>query len=158
MIGKNRTCLQYDAMDCGPACLKMIAKHYGRDYDMRFLRERCHVSRDGVSMLGICDAAEGIGLKATGIKTSWRSLAENVTLPCIAFIKQRHFIVLEKIKIEHTGKVKFITPFVGSQVDICRAFGFDIPDGCAPVYVSKAKPVTRKRGRPAKAKVENQKL
>ena len=60
--------------------------------------------------------------------------------------------------IEHTGKVKFITPFVGSQVDICRAFGFDIPDGGAPVYVSKAKPVTRKRGRPAKAKVENQKL
>ena len=56
--------------------------------------------------------------------------------------------------IEHTGKMKFITPFVGSQVDICRAFGFDIPDGCAPVYVSKAKPMTRKRGRPAKAKVE----
>ena len=60
--------------------------------------------------------------------------------------------------IEHTGKMKFITPFVGSQVDICRAFGFDIPDGCAPVYVSKVKPVTRKRGRPAKAKVENQEL
>jgi len=60
--------------------------------------------------------------------------------------------------IEHTGKVKFITPFVGSQVDICKAFGFDIPDGCAPVYVSKAKPVTRKRGRPAKPKVEKQQL
>ena len=60
--------------------------------------------------------------------------------------------------IEHTGKMKFITPFVGSQVDICRAFGFDIPDGCAPVYVSKTKPVTRKRGRPAKAKVEKQEL
>ena len=60
--------------------------------------------------------------------------------------------------IEHTGKMKFITPFVGSQVDICRAFGFDIPDGCAPVYVSKAKPMTRKRGRPAKAKVEKQEL
>ena len=60
--------------------------------------------------------------------------------------------------IEHTGKMKFITPFVGSQVDICRAFGFDIPDGCAPVYVSKARPVTRKRGRPAKAKVEKQEL
>ena len=60
--------------------------------------------------------------------------------------------------IEHTGKMKFITPFVGSQVDICRAFGFDIPGGCAPVYVSKAKPMTRKRGRPAKAKVEKQEL
>lgn len=54
--------------------------------------------------------------------------------------------------------MKFITPFVGSQVDICKAFGFAIPDGCAPVYVSKAKPITRKRGRPAKAKIENQEL
>ena len=60
--------------------------------------------------------------------------------------------------VEHTGKVKFITPFVGSQVDICKAFGFSIPDGCAPVYVSKAKNLTRKRGRPAKAKTENQEL
>ena len=60
--------------------------------------------------------------------------------------------------IEHTGKMKFITPFVGSQVAICKAFGFTIPDGCAPVYVSKAKPVSRKRGRPASPKVENQEL
>ncbi|MGN1219318.1 MAG: hypothetical protein ACI4TU_00070 [Candidatus Cryptobacteroides sp.] len=46
----------------------------------------------------------------------------------------------------------------GSQVDICKAFGFTIPDGCAPVYVSKAKPVTRRLGRPANPKVENQEL
>lgn len=58
--------------------------------------------------------------------------------------------------IEHNGKAKFITPFIGSQVDICKAFGFDIPDGCAPVYVSKAKPTVRKKGRPAKPKVEKQ--
>ena len=60
--------------------------------------------------------------------------------------------------IEHTGKMKFITPFVGLQVDICKSFGFSIPDGGAPLYVSKAKPVTRKRGRPAKPKVEKQEL
>ncbi|MCF0163758.1 MAG: transposase, partial [Bacteroidales bacterium] len=60
--------------------------------------------------------------------------------------------------IEHTGRMKFITPFVGAQVDICRAFGFAIPDGCAPVYVSKARPAARKRGRPAKPKVETQEL
>lgn len=60
--------------------------------------------------------------------------------------------------VEHTGRMKFITPFVGSQVDICKAFGFSIPDGCAPVYVSKAKSLTRKRGRPAKAKTENLEL
>lgn len=56
--------------------------------------------------------------------------------------------------IEHTGRMKFITPFVGEQVQICKAFGFDIPDGCAPVYVSKAKPTIKKRGRPAKPKTE----
>lgn len=58
--------------------------------------------------------------------------------------------------IEHRGRLKFITPFVGAQVDICKAFGFTIPDGCAPVYMSKAKPMSGKRGRPAKPKTERQ--
>lgn len=52
--------------------------------------------------------------------------------------------------------MKVITPFVGFQVDICKAFGFAIPDGCALVYVSKAKSTTRKRGRPTKPKVDKQ--
>lgn len=60
--------------------------------------------------------------------------------------------------IEHSGRLKFITPFVGPQVDICKAFGFDIPENCAPLYVSKARPTAGKRGRPAKPKTENQEL
>ena len=60
--------------------------------------------------------------------------------------------------IEHQGRLKFITPFVGAQVDICKAFGFEIPEGCAPDYVSKKKSTTPKRGRPAKSKVEHQEL
>jgi len=59
--------------------------------------------------------------------------------------------------VEHTGRMKFITPFVGSQVE-CKAFGFSIPESCTPVYVSKAKSSTRRRGRPAKAKTENLEL
>ena len=55
--------------------------------------------------------------------------------------------------IEHTNRAKVITPFVGAQVDICEAFGFDIPEGCAPTYVSRKKP-PRKRGRPPKKAVE----
>ena len=55
--------------------------------------------------------------------------------------------------IEHTNRAKVITPFVGKQVDICEAFGFSIPDGCAPVYTSRQKP-KRKQGRPPKPKVE----
>jgi hypothetical protein len=60
--------------------------------------------------------------------------------------------------IEHRGRLKFITPFVGAQVEICKAFGFTIPDGCAPSYVSKAKSTSGKRGRPAKPKTERQDL
>ena len=60
--------------------------------------------------------------------------------------------------IEHKGKLKFITPFVGDQVEICKAFGFEIPSGCAPLYTSKSKPTTTRRGRPAKPKTEAQEI
>lgn len=60
--------------------------------------------------------------------------------------------------IEHDGRAKFITPFVGAQVDICMEFGFDIPDGCAPIYTSKAKAAKPRRGRPAKPQTEAQEI
>ncbi|HCC85182.1 MAG TPA: hypothetical protein DEQ06_01065 [Porphyromonadaceae bacterium] len=53
------------------------------------------------------------------------------------------------LRDEHKGKASFITPFVGSQLDICKAFGFDVPQGCAPVYQSKKK-AKKKPGRPKK--------
>ncbi len=58
--------------------------------------------------------------------------------------------------IEHKGRMKFITPFVGAQVDICREFGFDTPEKCASTYVSKKKSTTPMRGRPAKPKTVTQ--
>ena len=58
--------LQYDAMDCGPTCLRMIAKYYGKNYSLQTLRERSFITREGVSMLGICDAAESIRIPYIG--------------------------------------------------------------------------------------------
>ena len=55
--------------------------------------------------------------------------------------------------IEHTGKAKFITPFIGAQTDICKAFQFPIPPECAPDYASKQKPQKR-RGRPKRKTIE----
>jgi len=49
--------LQLDAMDCGPSCLRMIAKYYGKSYSLQTLRARSFITREGVSMLGISDAA-----------------------------------------------------------------------------------------------------
>ena len=59
---------QLDAMDCGPTCLRMVARHYGRSYTLQTLRERSFITREGVSMLGISDAAESIGMHTQGVR------------------------------------------------------------------------------------------
>ncbi|MBR2459391.1 MAG: hypothetical protein IKB39_08785 [Bacteroidaceae bacterium] len=59
---------QLDMMDCGPACLRMIAKYYGNSYSLEMLRSHSFISREGVSMLGISDAAEYLGMHTLGVK------------------------------------------------------------------------------------------
>ena len=90
--------LQYDAMDCGPSCLRMIAQYYGRYYTLQSLRQKCHISRDGVSLLGISEAAESIGFKTIGVHIAFKQLKEDLPLPCIVHWKQRHFVVVYKIR------------------------------------------------------------
>lgn len=89
---------QHDAMDCGPACLRMIAKYYGRHYTLEGLRQRCHISREGVSLLGISSAAEEIGFKTIGVHLPFSQLKDEVPLPCIVHWRQNHFVVVYKIK------------------------------------------------------------
>lgn len=89
---------QLDSMDCGPSCLKMIAKHYGKNYSLQSLRSRSFITRSGVSMLGISNAAEDIGFRTLGYRLSWEQLRDEVPLPCIGHWNQRHFIVIYGIK------------------------------------------------------------
>ena len=96
--------LQLDAMDCGPACLRMIAKHYGKHYSPQTLRERCFITREGVSMLGISDAAESIGLHTVGVRISFEQLVEDAVLPCILHWNQNHFVVCYRIKKHRNGE------------------------------------------------------
>ncbi len=88
---------QLDAMDCGPTCLRMVADHYGRYYALETLRQRCHIGREGVSLLGISTAAESIGFRTIGVHISFEQLAE-APLPCIVHWKQNHFVVVYKIQ------------------------------------------------------------
>lgn len=87
---------QHDAMDCGPACLSMISKFYGRRYSMEFLKERSFVTRSGVSLLGISKAAESIGMRTVGLKIGFDKLKDS-KLPCIVHWNQNHFAVVYKI-------------------------------------------------------------
>lgn len=88
---------QHDFMDCGPTCLRMLSAYYGRVYSLEGLRERSHITREGVSMLGISEAAENIGFRTMGVTISFDELKE-APLPCIIHWNQSHFVVIYKIK------------------------------------------------------------
>lgn len=95
--------LQLDAMDCGPTCLRMIAKYYGKTFSIETLRARSFITREGVLMLGIGDAAESIGFRTSGIRISLKQLLEDVPLPCILHWNQNHFVVCYKIRKKKEG-------------------------------------------------------
>lgn len=89
---------QLDAMDCGPTCLRMVAKYYGRNYSIQYLRKKSFITREGVSMLGISDAAESIGFRTSGARITFEQLATEKPLPCILHWNQNHFVVCYNIK------------------------------------------------------------
>ena len=93
---------QLDAMDCGPTCLRMISKYYGKTYTLQTLRERSYISKLGVNMLGISEAAESIGFRSSGVKIPFSLLAQSVVLPAIVHWNQNHFVVVYKIRTSRT--------------------------------------------------------
>lgn len=88
---------QHDQMDCGPTCLRMICKYYGRNVSMAELRKLTQVTKSGVNLLGISEAAEKLGLKTQGVKLNLDQL-KKVPLPCVLHWQQNHFVVLYKVK------------------------------------------------------------
>lgn len=101
---------QLDSADCGAACLRMVAMHYGRHYTFEYLRQLSYLDRDGVSLSGISDAAEKIGLRTLGVKVGFRRLGDDIPLPCVAHWQQDHFVVVYKVQ---NGKVYVADPKVG---------------------------------------------
>lgn len=90
--------LQLDNMDCGPTCLRMIAKFYGCEYSSEYLRNNTFITKEGVSMLDLSDAAEKIGFRTMGVMITLNQLRTEVPLPCILHWNHRHFVVCYKIK------------------------------------------------------------
>jgi ATP-binding cassette subfamily B protein len=88
---------QLDEMDCGPTCLRMIAKHYGKNYSLQTLRSKANLSRDGVSLLGLANAAKEIGLQSMGVQITFEQLVSEINLPCIVYWHQEHFVVVHDI-------------------------------------------------------------
>ncbi len=85
---------QLDAMDCGPTCLRMVAKYYGRTISLDYLRNKSQYGKEGVSLLGLADTADSIGLKSIGAKLTFEKLIHDAPLPAILHWDQYHFVVL----------------------------------------------------------------
>ena len=92
---------QLDQVDCGPTCLRMIAKHHGKNYTLENLREKCYINRTGVSLLGISDAAEAIGFRSLAVQIDLKTLIKEAPMPCIAYWRQRHFVVVHRVDKKH---------------------------------------------------------
>ncbi|MFT6960521.1 MAG: ATP-binding cassette subfamily B protein [Flammeovirgaceae bacterium] len=114
---------QLDQMDCGPTCLKMVAKHYGKELSIQYLREEAHIDRQGVSLLGIADAAEKVGFRTMAVKTNFETLVEEAPFPCIAHWNQQHFVVVYRIE---TDKVYVADPanalLVYTKEEFCKSW------------------------------------
>lgn len=133
-------------MDCGPSCLLMVAKSYGRTYAIQTLRDLCQVSRDGVSLLAIGKAAEKIGFRAQGVKLSFSQIA-SLDLPCILYWNQSHFVVLYKVK---RNKILVADPLLGiinyTEKEFCEKWIHKTTDCGLALILSTTPEFYRKHG------------
>ncbi|MFY0629891.1 MAG: peptidase domain-containing ABC transporter [Flavobacteriaceae bacterium] len=119
---------QTEAKDCGPTCVKIIAKHYGKTINTQQLRDLSETTREGSSLLGLSDAVESMGFKSLGVKLSYEKLLE-APLPCVVHWNKNHYVVLYKIKKDTVyisdpahglitfTKKEFIKNWIGNNAD-----------------------------------------
>ena len=105
---------QMDSHDCGPAALKMVAKYFGKYYSLQSLRDKCGITKEGVSLRDISTGAESIGLRTLAIKCNTEDLVNRVPFPAILFWNENHFVVIYKVNRRHIfiadpmkGRVKY---------------------------------------------------
>lgn len=101
---------QPDQKDCGPTCLRMVSKFYGRSLELETVRNLCETSREGTSLHFLAQAAEQIGFRSLGVKINFHDLEQKAPLPAILHWEGNHFVVVEAIK---KGKVYLADPAKG---------------------------------------------
>lgn len=114
--------IQHDTMDCGPTCLRMVSAYYGKRYSLEGLREKSFITREGVSMLGISEAADKLGFRSICVQVGYEKLKE-APLPCIIYWNQQHFVVAYKLNDKQVwvadpgaGKLKY------TREEFCRCW------------------------------------
>lgn len=122
---------QLDQMDCGPTCLRMLSKYYGKNISIQYLRKLAETTRAGSSMLGLSQAAEKIGYRSLGVRVSYKKMVEEELFPVIAHWNKYHYIIIYNIDakkdliyvadpahglLKYT-KEEFIKTWIGANAD-----------------------------------------
>ncbi|WP_426326798.1 peptidase domain-containing ABC transporter [Pedobacter sp. R-06] len=102
---------QPDNKDCGPTCLRIIAKHYNKSIALQQIRTLAETTREGSGLLGLSNAAEALGFRTLGVKINFNTLLADAPLPCIVHWNKNHYVVV--YKIDKAGKVYVSDPGYG---------------------------------------------
>ncbi|SHL00104.1 peptidase domain-containing ABC transporter [Chryseobacterium polytrichastri] len=100
---------QPDAKDCGPTCLRIVSKYYGKTINLQQIRDLAQTTRIGSSLLNLGTAAEKLGFRSRGVKVNFRVLAESIQLPCIVHWDKRHFVVVYNIKKQGREETVYVS-------------------------------------------------
>ena len=114
---------QLDYRDCGPTCLRMVAKFHSKTFSREFLRDKAGITRMGVTMAGIADAAEAIEMRTLGMRIALESLVTEAPTPFIVPWRQKHFVVVyktSKTKIYVADPAKGLLEY--SHIDFLEAW------------------------------------
>jgi ATP-binding cassette subfamily B protein len=142
---------QPDHKDCGPTCLRIVAKHYGKNIPLQHIRNLSETTREGSSLLGLSDAAENLGFKSLGVKIDFKTLKNEVPFPCIVHWNKQHFVVVYKIDKNNRiyisdpsyGLIKyseseFIKSWIGENADENTEEGIALLLEATPAFFSQA--------------------
>lgn len=96
---------QLENADCGPACLVMVARHFGKDYSLREIRDVCGITKGGVTIRDLLVGGDHIGLTLTPVQSDLATLTQHAELPCILFWRSNHYVVLHRIEEKKGRKI-----------------------------------------------------
>jgi len=102
---------QPDSKDCGPTCIRIIAKHYGSNIPLQQIRDLAETTREGSGLQGLSNAAENLGFRTLGVQIDFNTLVSDVPLPCLVHWNKNHYVVV--YKIDKSGKVYLSDPAHG---------------------------------------------
>ncbi|MBV8092433.1 MAG: peptidase domain-containing ABC transporter [Acetobacteraceae bacterium] len=103
---------QSEAAECGLACLAMVASYHGQLVDLASLRRRHPVSLKGITLVGMIEVADRMGLAGRPLRLEPESL-DKLALPAVLHWDMNHFVVLKRVM--RRGRIVIQDPARGER-------------------------------------------